>query len=185
MRYRLLIITPASLWQIIKYLPLFLPSLLAKPTIPKDENILESITKDVELANQVATNWTYEANWKNLSLNPRGSRGVSHQASFLRSQQFHFIVFDVSKFTLLSLMSAISCYCLLLSFVNKCEHYQLLSSHFVTSTEKMGFAQLRFLPQQHHVILLSTCTKGEPVFLFGPEIGKTWQWYFISVKFCF
>jgi len=55
MRYRLLIITPASLWQIIKYLPLFLPSLLAKPTIPKDENILESITKDVELANQVAT----------------------------------------------------------------------------------------------------------------------------------
>lgn len=79
---------------------------------------------------------------------------------------------------------------MLLSFIvfcvwYKCEHYQLLSSHFVTSTKKMGFAQLRFLPQQHHVILLSTCTKGEPVFLFGPEIAKTWRWYFISVKFCF
>jgi hypothetical protein len=48
---------------------------------------------DGELANQVATHWTYEANWKNLSLNPRGSGPVSHQASFLRSQQFHFIVF--------------------------------------------------------------------------------------------
>jgi hypothetical protein len=118
--------------------------------------------KDGELANQVGTHWTYEANWKNLSLNPRGSWRVSHQASFLRSQQFHFIVFDVSNF-------------MLLSFIVFCVWWQV-------PRKWVSLSWGSFLSK---VMLLSTCTKGEPVLFLGPEIAKTWEWFSILVKFCF